>query len=83
MYKGKYIIGIYTYDRYELCEAILENAIEFADYVGIPVHTARSILSHIFNHWTNYILVDGRRKKVEFIDTTESEEYNIDERNTL
>ena len=25
----------------------------------------------------------GRRKKVEFIDTTESEEYNIDERNTL
>ena len=73
MYKKKYLIGIYSYDRYELCEAILEDAYEFSEYIGAPVDTARVILSQVFHHQTNYIIIEGRRKFIEFINTTEIE----------
>lgn len=67
MYKKDYIIGIYTYDRYELCETILESAYEFAEYVGTTLNAARNCLSRLFHHQSDYIIIDGRRKKVEFI----------------
>ena len=67
MYKGNYIIGIYTYDKYELCETVLDSAQEFSEYIGISLERARKTLSRLFHHKINYIVNDGRRKKVEFI----------------
>jgi len=67
MYKKTYIIGIYTNDEYELCETVLESAHEFAEYVGIELKRARKVLSHLFNHTQNYIIINGHRKNVEFI----------------
>ena len=67
MYKKTYIIGIYTYDEYELCETILESAQEFAEYIGISLERSRKTLSHLFHHKISYIVNEGRRKKVEFI----------------
>ena len=73
MYKGVYIIGIYSYDKYELCETILDNVNEFAAYVGLSLNVARSKLSQIFNHKSEYVVINGKWKKVEFINVIEYE----------
>lgn len=73
MYKNKYLIGIYSYDKYELCETILESAEQFSEYVGINLNTARSKLSQIFNHKSNYVVIGGKWKKVEFINVNDFE----------
>lgn len=67
MYKGKYIIGVYTYDKYELCETILDSAEEFAEYAEVSINVARRALSVIFNHKQDSVFIDGKRKKIEFI----------------
>ena len=67
MYKGKYLIGVYTYDKYEMCETILDSAHEFAEYAEINLNLAREILSMIFHHKQESVFIDGRRKKIEFI----------------
>lgn len=69
MYKGQYMIGIYTYDELELCENIMDTANEFAEYLNISLSLARVILSKVFHGVTNYIIVNGRRKKIEFINS--------------
>ena len=69
MYKRNYLIGIYTYDKYELCEAILESPEEFMQYANLTINVARAILSKVFHNQTEFVIIDGRRKKIEFINT--------------
>ena len=67
------LIGIYTYDKYELCETILESVIQFADYVGCNIQTARMTISKARHNKIDYIIINGRRKKIEFINSKEFE----------
>lgn len=67
------LIGIYTYDRFELCETVLENVVEFARYVGCSINVARVTISKAKHHLINYIVIDGRRKKIEFINSNDFE----------
>jgi len=67
------LIGIYTYDKYELCEAIFENIIKFAKYVGCSINMARVIICKAKQHQLDYILIDGKRKRIEFINVNEDE----------
>lgn len=62
------IIGIYTYDKYELCETILETTIGLARYVGCSLGTASATISKVKKHLIDYIVIDGRRKKIELIE---------------
>lgn len=61
------IIGVYTYDKYELCETILESVFQFSKYVGCSLAVAKVTISKIKHNAVDYIIVDGRRKKVEVI----------------
>jgi len=71
MYKGTYLIGIYSYDKYELCETILESTKEFMEYAEIDLNTASAILSKVFHHKTEYIIINGKKKNIEFLNTRE------------
>ena len=72
MYKKDYIIGIYSYDDYELCETILESAQEFAEYTETSLSVARTILSRLFHNDYECVVINGKKKKVEFINTSEN-----------
>lgn len=71
MYKKKYVIGIYSNDRYELCETILENADQFAAYTGCKRSAARTILTRLFKKDYECVVVDGKKKKVEFVNVVD------------
>ena len=73
MYKKQYLIGIYSYDKYELCETILESSYEFMEYVGCSLNVARATLSKLFHNKLEYVVINGRRKKIELINTIDFE----------
>lgn len=65
------LIGIYTYDKYELCITILESIMQFSKYVGCSLGTARSTISKAKHGKVDYIIIDGKRRKIEFINIEE------------
>jgi len=67
LYRNKYLIGIYTYDIYETCITVLENAKQFADFVKTNQNTANAILSKLYNKKTLFIVINSKKYKVCFI----------------
>ena len=66
-YKNKYLIGLYTYDVYELPIAILNNANEFAEYMDIPIQFARKIISYSYNKQQSYVIINHQKVKIELV----------------
>lgn len=71
MYKKNYLIGIYTYDKYELCITVLEGIQQFMEFTNTSHHCAICTLSKMWKKIQDYIIVDGRKCKVEFININE------------
>ena len=67
LYRNKYIIGLYTYDIYELPIAILNNAREFSEYTGASIYSACTILKRAYDNKLNYVIIDGKRVKIELV----------------
>jgi len=66
------LIGIYTYDKYELCITILESITQFAEYTGCSLRVAKVTISKAKHNKIDYIIVDGKRRKIEFINEEEN-----------
>lgn len=61
------VIGIYSYDKYELCEGIFESYVQLAEYLDCSLNRVRSLVSCVKKHKIEYVLIRGRRKLIEFI----------------
>lgn len=68
MYKGKYLIAICSNDKYELCEALFDSILKFSQYVGCSLNRARVVMSLVHKHKLEYVVINGRFKKVELIE---------------
>lgn len=66
-YRNKYIIGLYTMDKYETCITVVDNLHEFAKLMEITPHDASVILRKAFNKKINYIIFNHFRVKIEFV----------------
>lgn len=68
MYKGKYLIGVYsTIKEGETLLALCDNAREFAKVLDTTLESASAILSKIWNNTTKYIIYNNKVRYVEFI----------------
>lgn len=67
-YRNKYIIGLYTMDKYETCITIVDNLREFASLMEISPKHASVILHKAFKKESDYILFSHSRVKIEFLD---------------
>lgn len=68
-YRGRFMIGVYSL----LCEgetliALCENEKEFAKYLNTNQNNADVILHNLFYGVTKYIKLNGKLRKVEFIE---------------
>ena len=68
LYKGKYLIGIYSLlNEGEQLLALVDNASQFARLMDITLNNANVILSKLFNHKRKGIIYHGKIRTVEFI----------------
>lgn len=67
-YRNKYIIGLYTLDKYETCLTVVDNTHDFAKMMEITLNNASVILHKAFNKQLDYIIFGHKRVKIEFID---------------
>lgn len=71
-YRGKFLIGVYTLiNEGETLIALCENTREFAKYMHITENNADVILHNLFYGITKYIKMNGKLRKVEFIEDYE------------
>jgi len=69
LYKGKYLIGIYSLiSEGETLLALVNNHREFAQLMGISPEAASMTLSSLFNNHTHYIRYHGQIRTVAFIE---------------
>ncbi len=72
LYRGKYLIGIYSLiSEGEQLLALVDNYQEFAKLMNIKPSNAAMILSNLFKHKTNKIIYQGKVRTVEFIEYIE------------
>lgn len=67
-YRNKYIIGLYTADKYETCLTIVDNLHEFAELMNISLNHASVVLHRAFKKENDYIIFSHSRVKIEFLD---------------
>lgn len=69
LFKGKYLIGIYSLvSEGETLLALINNHHEFAKLMNISVESAYMILNNIFRNKTQYIRYAGKIRTVAFIE---------------
>lgn len=69
LFKKKYLIGIYSLlSEGEQLLALVNNALEFAQLMGIKYSTAVVTLNNLFKNKTQYIRYCGKIRTVAFIE---------------
>jgi len=69
LFKGKYLIGIYSLiSEGETLLALVNNHHEFAKLMHIKESNAYMILNNLFYNKTNYIRYQGKIRTVAFIE---------------
>ena len=69
LYKGKYLIGVYSLvSEGETLLALVNNIGEFARLMNINYRTALVTLNNLFKNKTNYIRYNGKIRTVAFIE---------------
>lgn len=69
LYKGKYLIGVYSLvSEGETLLALVNNIGEFARLMNINYRTALVTLNNLFKSKTNYIRYNGKIRTVAFIE---------------
>ena len=69
LFKGKYLIGIYSLiSEGETLLALVNNALEFAQLLNIKYSTAVVTLNNLYKSKTNYIRYNGKIRTVAFIE---------------
>ena len=68
-YRGKFMIGVYSLlHEGETLLALCDNVKEFAQFLKISENNARVTLTHLYTGFTKYIKLNGKLRKVEFIE---------------
>ena len=68
-YRGKFMIGVYSLlHEGETLLALCDNVREFADFLNVSENSARVTLTYLYNGLTKYIKLNGKLRKVEFIE---------------
>lgn len=68
-YRGKFMIGVYSLlHEGETLLALCDNVREFADFLNVSENCARVTLTYLYNGLTKYIKLNGKLRKVEFIE---------------
>lgn len=68
LYRKEFIIGVYyDYENNDSLIALVDNSREFADFMGITIYNASTILKAAFDKKTTFFRYRGKRAKICFI----------------